>query len=239
MDRDDYLLEQLYATAQLMNTPLEAPAALMILSDLAAYPPNEIAQALSRCRAEVTGRLTLAAILERLPKRNSHLGGNEAWALALASTDEAETVVWTEEISRAFAAASPIMAEGDKVGARMAFLEAYDRAVTEAKAQGRAPNWFPSLGHDPERRRLALEDAVRAGQLPAPDAAALLPPPEPRERTEAQRQQAQAITAELRRLISGQEVAANDHRQRLEQEQAERRAELDRQEQQLSRGAYG
>lgn len=40
MDRDDYLLEQLYATAQLMNTPLEAPAALMILSDLAHIRPT-------------------------------------------------------------------------------------------------------------------------------------------------------------------------------------------------------
>jgi hypothetical protein len=49
-----------------------------------------------------------------------HPTANEAWALVLASRDETDTVVWTEQIAEAAGIARPIIDAGDDVGARMA-----------------------------------------------------------------------------------------------------------------------
>lgn len=92
-------------------------------------------------------------------------GAEEAWAVVLRGADEAETIVWTVEMSEAFGIAQSILQAGDEVGARMAFKEAYARLVDEARSAGRAPQWTPSLGHDPERRQRALSVAVQRGQL--------------------------------------------------------------------------
>ncbi|SEN66259.1 hypothetical protein [Halomonas caseinilytica] len=219
------LLDQLYATAEVLGNEIKPAAASLMIRDLRDYDRPEIEQALARCRSEITGRLTLAAILERMPSANAFLSPNEAWALALASMDEAETVVWTEEIAQALGVASPILAEGDKVGARMAFLSAYERAVDQAKAVGRRPEWKPSLGHDPQRRETVLQEAVEDGKLPAPRAEALLPPPD-KPTTEVGRAQVRQITDHLRDIIAGRDQAAARRREDRRQQEEERRQEL-------------
>lgn len=91
-----------------------------------------------------------------------HLGANEAWALALRSMDEAETVVLTDEILKARALAWEVWASGDEVGARMAFREAYERETANAGK----PVWKVSLGFDTGRRDGAVRLAVEQGLLP-------------------------------------------------------------------------
>ena len=103
-----------------------------------------------------------------------HPTANEAWALVLSSTDEAETVVWTEHIAEAAGIAQPVLDAGDEVGARMAFRDAYERILRE---RPETPRWFPSLGNDLARRAEALDRAVRAGLLTQSHAAGLLPAP--------------------------------------------------------------
>lgn len=103
-----------------------------------------------------------------------HPTANEAWALVLTSHDEADTVIWTEQIAEAAGIAQPILDAGDEVGARMAFRDAYDRILRERPA---APRWFASLGSDPGRRTAAIDRAVRAGLLTQQHAAGLLPAP--------------------------------------------------------------
>ena len=225
MNRDDHLMELIYATAEVLGQELKARAVVLMANDLSDYPVREVEAALARCRAELTGRLTLTAILERMPSAQQHLLPNEAWALALASMDESETVIWTEEIAQALGVASPILAEGDKVGARMAFLSAYERAVTLAKSEGRRPRWTPSLGTDPQRRQMVLAEAVAAGRLPAPRAEALLPPPD-KPTTEAGRAQVREITNHLREIIAGRDRAADDKRRRDRAREERRRREL-------------
>lgn len=222
-EQHEQVLELVYATAEVLGHEMRPSAGMLIAEDLAAYPFAEIRQALARCRAELHGRLTLAAILERVPSANAHLLPNEAWALALTSTDELETVVWTPEIAKAFGAARPVLEGGDRVGARMAFLAAYERELAQAKAEGRRPEWQVSLGHDPQRRQIVLEEAVTAGRLPAPQVQHLLPPPDepPTPKAKAQRQH---VVAQLRDLINrpGQDAA----RKRAEaKEREERRRE--------------
>jgi hypothetical protein len=103
-----------------------------------------------------------------------HPTANEAWGLVLASRDESETVVWTEQIAEAAGIAQPVLDAGDEVGARMAFRDAYDRILRE---RPEAPRWFASIGSDPQRRTAALDKAVRAGLLTQTHATGLLPAP--------------------------------------------------------------
>jgi hypothetical protein len=100
---------------------------------------------------------------------------NEAWALALNSRDEAETVVWTVECARAFALCSPVLVAGDEVGARMAFKDAYSRLVAEARAANVPVEWSASQGWDQGRRVATLKRAANAGLLARPLITALLP----------------------------------------------------------------
>lgn len=221
----DQIVELVYATAEVLGHEIRPGAAVVIAEDLGAYAFAEIRQALARCRAELHGRLTLAAILERMPSANAHLSPNEAWALALTSLDEQETVVWTPEVAKAFGVARPVLEGGDKVGGRMAFLAAYERELGIAKAEGRQPEWQVSLGHDPQRREMVLEEAVTAGRLPAPKVAHLLPPPETPPTPQAQAQR-RLVVGKLREIInSPNQEAARQRREAREQEER-RRAEL-------------
>lgn len=223
----DQVVDLVYATAEVLGQEIRPAAAGLIAEDLSAYPFAEIGRALARCRAELHGKLTLAAIIERLPSANAHLSGNEAWALALHSTDEQETVIWTPEIARAFAAAKPVLSGGDKVGARMSFLAAYERELAAAKAEARQPEWMVSLGHDPQRREIVLTDAVSAGKLPAPKVAHLLPPPDKPVSEEGKRQR-KRVVSHLRDLINKPgEEGARQRREAREQEEARRRELLE------------
>ena len=92
----------------------------------------------------------------------------------MASRDESDTVVWTEQIAEAAGIAQPVLDSGDEVGARMAFRDAYDRILRERPEK---PRWYPSLGSDLGRRTAALDRAVRAGLLTQSHATGLLPAP--------------------------------------------------------------
>ncbi len=87
----------------------------------------------------------------------------EAWAKAMRSADEFETVVWTDEMAQAWGEVAPLFAKGDKVGARMAFKDVYARLVDAARRVRRPVNWSTALGFDMERRTLALAAATHAG----------------------------------------------------------------------------
>lgn len=104
-------------------------------------------------------------------------GPEEAWSIALGAMDESVTVVWTEEMASAWGVAQPLMQSGDEVGARMAFRETYNREVDESKRRGEPPKWIPSLGHDADSRRSALEHAVERGRLSHSSVEHLLPSP--------------------------------------------------------------
>jgi len=102
-------------------------------------------------------------------------GRDEAWAIAQKSLDESETVVTSEEILEAMSIARPLLdGLNDKVAARMAFVEAYDRIVGVKRASGEKFEWFVSLGENKERRAPAIKAAQVAGLLSGPKAAALI-----------------------------------------------------------------
>lgn len=149
------------ATAEVLGQTITSDAAEMMADDLSGYPADVVAGALKACRRELTGKLTLAAILQRIQASDGRPGKDEAWSIALSAADESETVVMTAEILQAMTAAQPVLDLGDKVGARMAFLSAYERLVTAARAGAIPTTWSVSLGFDPKRRVTAIESAVR------------------------------------------------------------------------------
>lgn len=98
---------------------------------------------------------------------------DEAWSMI--PRDEAVTVVWTDEMSEAFGVAKPLLDVRDQVAARMAFRDAYERAVDRNRREGKAPHWFASLGQDKQGRAHVLADAVTKNRITFERAVALLP----------------------------------------------------------------
>jgi hypothetical protein len=103
-------------------------------------------------------------------------GADEAWALY--PHDEATSAVITDEIAEAMQAAAPLIEMGDRIGARMAFKDAYERIVSRNKAAGIPVRWFPSLGADPAGREMVISQAVKLGRLSSDHAQSLLPAPD-------------------------------------------------------------
>lgn len=161
------------ATAEALGHTLSASAADLMAQDLVDYSVADIANALKACRHEAS-KLTLPAILQRLHAVDGRPEANEAWAIALQSFDEVQTVLVTPEIQQAAAAASPVMAAKDKIGARMAFIAAYDRLVAEARRTAQPVNWTLSLGYSQELRAAAIQEGLRLGRISSESASVLI-----------------------------------------------------------------
>ena len=113
-------------------------------------------------------------LIDIITLKSGHLRAPEAWALALLSTDESETVVLTQQIAQALEVARPCLDAGDKYGARLAFVSAYERLLLSAPP---VPTWYASLGDDAAGRSAALRKAADDGRLSSEYVDNLLPAP--------------------------------------------------------------
>lgn len=220
-EQEEQLVDMILVTAEVMGHELKPSAVMMMVSDLAGYDFAAVATALNRCRKEQTGRLTLKGILDLLAPAGGWLTANEAWSLALPAADERNTVVWTSEASKAWSVALPLLEVGDKVGARMAFIAAYERHVSTAKSEGKQPVHEVSAGWDAAGRDLAIQQAQIAGLLPPPAPVAALPPPT-KEQQAALVDNREKVQAGLRALASKMRAANEPGRIAKERERAER-----------------
>lgn len=164
--RLEAIIKEVVATAEVLGQEITPKAAKMIAEDIERYSNEDIASGLTACRREITGKLTLAAIVQRIERNDGHPEPNEAWSIAIEGLDENKTVVTTNEILRAMAVAQPVMNIGDKIGARMAFLDAYKREVEASRRSGSSAKWSVSSGWCSESRKVAIEQAVDIGRLP-------------------------------------------------------------------------
>lgn len=178
------------AVCSLLSRGAYAPSAPNTALFFRALQPHPLAAVRQAFSAHVTdpqrGRFVpvpadIVAQLQALAGTDSRPGPEEAWSIALGAVDEADTVVWTAEIARAWDVARPVYAQGDEVGARMAFREAYGRLVDAARASGTPAQWTPTLGTDRGRQADALRKAADLGRLPQADADALAALPGPRD----------------------------------------------------------
>ena len=164
------LIKEVVGTAELMGAELTMDGARMFCADLSEYPEPMVIDALRRCRREVTGKLTVAAVVSRLD--DGRPGPQEAWAMI--PKNELDTIVWTDEMALAWGVASELI-ESDEIAARMSFLEVYQRLVTLARDQHHPVVWRASLGHDKDGREQVISDAVTKGRLTLNQAMKVLP----------------------------------------------------------------
>lgn len=165
------VIEAIAVTAELCGRTFTPAAAAVFAGDLDGFEERAVLSALSRCRKEVKGLLTVQDVISRID--DGRPGVEEAWAML--PTDEDKTVVWTDEMAHAWGIARPLIQAGDKVGARMAFKESYTAAVAKARDERRKPKWTASLGDDKYGREPILREAVEKGRLSAPHVRAILP----------------------------------------------------------------
>lgn len=140
-----------------------------------------------------------AEIIDAIQASDGHPGAEEAWAqVSGAVADEGATVVMTEPMRKAFFIAYNI--GDDKIAARMAFKEAYLKAVEDAREHGEPPVWTASLGHDMAGREPILLQAVSLGRLTHAEAMKVLPPAPP-QATQAMIGERTPMPEAIRKLI--------------------------------------
>ncbi|VVD90882.1 hypothetical protein PCO31110_01613 [Pandoraea communis] len=182
MSEDDFdaFAELLDAAYSLHGKSLAPTAKAMFFRALMQYPLAVVRQGIDAAiKDPVHGRFAPkpADIIAQISGNDGRPEADEAWSMSLAALSEQDTVVWTSEMQQAFEIARPVLNAGDKIGARMAFKDAYTRLLSQARAQGARVQWSASLGWDKESAEVVLREAQRIGRLPAPAVAALLPPP--------------------------------------------------------------
>ena len=105
-------------------------------------------------------------LIESMRTQDGRPTAEEAWATALLSSNEAETIIWTDEIAQALSlGAGDLLADGDKTAARMAFRDSYSRLVSQSRELGVPVNVWVSQGHDAQRRDTAIEQAMVKGLI--------------------------------------------------------------------------
>lgn len=152
-------------TAEYDLPPFGSERIQMWMEGLSQYPAGSVSKSVANHIRTSRFKPQLADIVAGCDAqvKVNWLGADEAWALMPKS--ENESAMLTDEIAQAMAAASPLLAAGDRIAARMAFRDAYNRLVEQAKIDGRMPRHFPSFGADVAGRVTMLSNAVRAGQI--------------------------------------------------------------------------
>lgn len=145
--------------------PVEGARLEMWWSALHDFPDGSVTAAVERHIKTVTFRPRLADIVKLCEAQQDGLwlGADEAWALVPKS--ESESAMITEEIAQALGAAQSLLDAGEPTAARMAFKDAYNRLVEQARIAGRRPRFFPSFGEDKHGHAAMLAMAVQRGQV--------------------------------------------------------------------------
>lgn len=156
------IFKLLAATAQAMGQVVTVEAVRLMADDLANYDEDSITQSLRALRRK-GGRFCLSAILDNIITQDGRPSPDRAWAMI--PKDEGSSAVITQEMSSAWSVASQQYADGDKVGAQIAFKREYSSIVEKARDSNEKPSWFPSLGHDVAGRAPALIEAAENRRL--------------------------------------------------------------------------
>lgn len=100
----------------------------------------------------------------------------EAWSTAIQAVDERVSFIWTEETQDAwYAAASELIAIGDKFNASRGFIAKYNDLVSVARLQAKPVVWVVAQGYDKDLRDQVIRQAHKDKKISAEYAKILLP----------------------------------------------------------------
>lgn len=172
--------ELMVATMNMYQQEISVDVLRMWWGLMANYELSQIREAINRHMLDKSaGQFTIkpAHISFHISEMNpdGRIGAEEAWAIY--PHNEYASAVITDEMSEAMQIAQELINEGDSIGARMAFKEAYNRITSTNKFNGIAPKWFASLGIDKAGREQAIKQAVAKGRISQDYATSLLPAP--------------------------------------------------------------
>lgn len=195
--------------------------------------------------ADLISRLTGSLVADGRPT------ADEAWANAFNARNEEFTVVWTAESRAAFFKVTGLLGAGDRVAARVAFVDYYNRLVAEARSKGEPVTWEVSAGTDREQRESIIAESIASGLLTHSRASAALPSPKidpaplllAEIGAEADSDAQRAAAHHLRRYLDSLNRAAAEKAEEKEREriaeksafEAKRKAMLKRVEEELAR----
>lgn len=161
------VLQDIGAMFILYSKPLPTAALLnMLVDDVEAFGIHVVQKAMKRLRVTYDGRspITSALLISACESVCGRLSGDEAWALALRVRDENKTVVWNDEVAKAWGMAAELLrGRADLVGARRAFLESYERICHAKRESGALPVAEFSLGSDKDSHAAAIAQAKELG----------------------------------------------------------------------------
>jgi hypothetical protein len=106
---------------------------------------------------------TPADVITILTARDGRPTADEAWSMVPRS--EHESVCWTDEIAKAYGVAQPLLAAGDAVAARRAFIDRYEFEVSAARKVGAPVRVWFSWGWDKAARIGAVGRALELGMI--------------------------------------------------------------------------
>ncbi|MCP2039806.1 hypothetical protein L1281_000376 [Neisseria sp. HSC-16F19] len=169
-DNRRILAQALQLTAELTASPLSAAAQALMLDELCAYDTEAVLAALQRCRRELSGQLTLAAVIGRID--TGMPGADEVFGLLLEAwrNENLTVVVPQAALSAAGMGAWELYLAGDTAGARQAFGSAYERLLPQSDK-----TWVASVGNDRSHCTQTVMAAVEDGRLSAEAALKYLP----------------------------------------------------------------
>ena len=126
------------------------------------YPIEAVKAAIKTAMKDTRFDLVPANVIALLPCPLGHVTREIAWSLCPKTPFDGGYV--TDELMMARGTCVEAIEGGDKM-ARMAFLEAYDQILANARVQGKAAHWWytsPDGGTSKQRRELKLQKTLEA-----------------------------------------------------------------------------
>lgn len=166
-----WITDQVAALGLALGDDPSTERLLIYAEDLADIPEERLAMAFQRARREYEyPKLPPVAFIRRMAGANAQSDGRpgteEAWArMPKGERIEDDTIVWCDEERLAYGACRSLLQDGDKIGARLAFKERYEREVLVARAEGVPVRWTVSAGYDVDHRLGILARAVEEGRI--------------------------------------------------------------------------
>lgn len=174
MNTKNDVIKILMTMATLYDKAMNEAAAEMLLSDLKDFSNDAIIDALKKCRLELGRFPSVHDIISRAQASDGRPGIEEAWAMC--PKDESQSAYLNNEVMAAWSVADNIIQDtGDKIAARMAFKEVYEKTIRDNRSKGITPKWWLSSGYDKTGREIAIRDAIEKKRLTIADAKNIIP----------------------------------------------------------------